>query len=113
MISFVFYFPCDAFAHLFGRAFWERFFCTAIANFSTFEAQRILIESTTPPLLCALVDRSPKTDKDFIKDFSDFISYIIAPYDRLLILGDINIHVCYSGKPMVTEFTYILFYVYC
>ncbi len=77
-------------------------------NFSTFESQCVLIESPTTPLLCVLVYRPPKPDKDFIKEFSDFISHIITLYDHLLILGDFNIHVCCPGKPMVTEFTHVL-----
>ncbi len=77
-------------------------------NFSTFKSQCVLIESPTTQLLCVLVYRPPKPDKDFIKEFSDFISHIITLYDHLLILGDFNIHVCCPGKPMVTEFTHVL-----
>lgn len=63
---------------------------------------------STTPLLCVLVYRPPKTDKDVIKEFYDLISHIIASYDHLLILGDFNIHVCWPGKPLVTELTCVL-----
>lgn len=77
-------------------------------NFSMFKSQCVLIESPTTPLLCVLVYRPQKPDKDFIKEFSDFISHIITLYDHLLILSDFNIHVCCPGIPMVTEFTHVL-----
>ncbi len=57
-----------------------------------------------------LVYRPPKPDKDFTKEFSEFVSHIITSYDRLLILGDFNIHVCCPGKPMVAEFMHVLDY---
>ena len=77
-------------------------------NYSSFELQCVKIESTTTPLVCALVYRPPKPDKDFISDFSDFLSQFVPLHDRLLILGDFNIHVCCPGRPMVSEFCHVL-----
>jgi len=58
--------------------------------------------------MCALVYRPPKSDKHFIKEFSDFLSHHATSYDRLLILGDFNIHVCCPGKPLVSEFCHVM-----
>ncbi len=60
------------------------------------------------PLLCILVYRPPKYNKDFISEFSDFLSSVVPNADRLLILGDFNIHVCCPSKHMVIEFFYKL-----
>lgn len=73
-------------------------------SFSTFELQCVIIESVMSPLVCVLIYRPPKPDKDFITEFSDFISHFVSLYDRLLILGDFNIHVCCPDRPMVSEF---------
>lgn len=48
--------------------------------------------------------RPPKHNKDFIKEFSDFISAIRINYDRILIVGDFNVHVCCPSKPMAKDF---------
>lgn len=56
------------------------------------------------PFLCALIYRPPKFNKDFIKDFTDFLTEISFNYDRFLIVGDFNIHVCCESKPLVNEF---------
>lgn len=53
----------------------------SVGNFSTFESQCVLIESVTTPLLCVLVYRPPKPNKDFIKEFCNFVSHIISLYD--------------------------------
>lgn len=37
-----------------------------------FEVQCVKVESATTPLMYALVYRPPKSDKHFIKEFSDF-----------------------------------------
>ena len=76
----------------------------SVGSFSTFELQCIIVESATSPLACVLIYRPPKPDKDFITEFSDFLSHFVSLYDRLLILGDFNIHVCCPDRPMVNEF---------
>ncbi len=55
-------------------------------------------------VLCVLVYRPPKYNKDFIQQFSEFLSHIVPSCDNILILGDFNIHVCCPNKPMVSEF---------
>ena len=76
----------------------------SVGSFSTFELQCIIVESATSPLACVLIYRPPKPYKDFITEFSDFLSHFVSLYDRLLILGDFNIHVCCPDRPMFNEF---------
>ncbi len=40
----------------------------------------------------------------FIKDFSDFVAFILTRYDRILIVGHFSAHVCCPFKSMTTEF---------
>lgn len=56
------------------------------------------------PVLYALIYRPPKYNKDFINYFSDFLAEIVPKYDRILTVGDLNIHVCCPNKPMVKHF---------
>ncbi len=57
-------------------------------------------------LLCAVVYRPPKYNKNFIQDFADFVAGIALIYDRFFyfIMGDFNIHVCCESKLLVKEF---------
>ena len=77
----------------------------SVGSYSTFEIQCVMVESTSTPLVCALVYRPPKSNKDFI---TGFLSHYITLHDRLLVLGDFNIHVCCQDKPMVKEFCHVL-----
>ena len=79
-----------------------------VGTYSTFEIQSVKVESITTPLVCTLVYRPPKPNKDFIKEFTDFLSDFITSYDHLLILGDFNIHVCCPDEPLVKEFCHII-----
>ena len=58
------------------------------------------------PLLIALVYQPPSS-KNFILQFSDFLSDTMSNHDRVLILGDFNIHVCCPSKPMVSDFLHL------
>lgn len=71
--------------------------------YSIFEVQ-LLKTHATIPMLCALVYRPPKTNSNFIQKLSDLLSFMVSHSDKLLILGDFNIHVCCPSKPMVNEF---------
>lgn len=55
-------------------------------------------------VLCAVVCRPPKYNKDFLNYFSDFWVEIMPKYDRVLIVGDFNVHVCCPDKPMAKGF---------
>uniref|UniRef100_A0A8C6VRF7 Reverse transcriptase domain-containing protein n=1 Tax=Nothobranchius furzeri TaxID=105023 RepID=A0A8C6VRF7_NOTFU len=61
-----------------------------------------------PPVLCALCYRPPKYNSVFLNEFSDFLADFLPKYERGIILGDFNIHICCPTKPLVKEFLDIL-----
>ncbi|XP_013859206.1 RNA-directed DNA polymerase from mobile element jockey [Austrofundulus limnaeus] len=73
------------------------------AAFQTFELLHFELGRSNP-LLCAVIYRSPKTTRGFISELSDFLTGIFLKYDRVLILGDFNLHVCCPDKPLVHDF---------
>lgn len=82
---------------------------TPPASYSSFEIQTIEINSTTSPLLCAVIYRPPKYNKNFINEFSEFLSMISLKYDTYILCGDYNIHSsCCPTKPLAKEFNDIL-----
>ena len=44
--------------------------------------------------MCFNLQTPPKRISGFIQEFSDLSSVIMLQYDRVLILGDFNMHVC-------------------
>ena len=77
------------------------------SRFSSFELS--LFEFNHPhTVLCAVVYRPPKYNKDFLNDFSTFLADIAPNYDRVLIVGDFNVHVCCSGNPLARDFLNII-----
>ena len=85
------------------------FHCRQIphAGFTSFELQPFeLILSF--PVLCAVVYRPPKFNKDFISDFADFLSGLMVKYDHITICGDFNVHVCCESQPLTRDFLNLL-----
>ncbi|KAK7884422.1 hypothetical protein WMY93_027545 [Mugilogobius chulae] len=62
-----------------------------VDSFSSFELQTFSLGLDTP-IFCALVYRPPKFNKDFIKEFTDFLTGLALNHDKFLIVGDFNIH---------------------
>ena len=73
------------------------------SSFSSFEATLFEV-GRSDPVMCAVIYRPPKYNKDIVKDFSDFLAEIMPKYDHVLFLGDFNIHVCCPDKPLVNDF---------
>lgn len=71
-------------------------------NFISFEVLCFFI-SGLAPLLCILVYRPPR-HSNFITEYSELLSIILSKYDRVLILGDFNMHVCYPSYPISNVF---------
>uniref|UniRef100_A0A8C5AN71 Reverse transcriptase domain-containing protein n=1 Tax=Gadus morhua TaxID=8049 RepID=A0A8C5AN71_GADMO len=71
------------------------FKCKQISRLSPASFELSLFElGHSHTVLCAVIYRPPKYNKDFLMDFSVFLSDIMPNYDRVLIVGDFNIHVC-------------------
>lgn len=88
----------------------ENFNCSpySLGNFSSFESLGFMINGKVP-LLCVLIYRPPKSNSGFIQEFSDLLALIMPSFDRVLILGDFNIHVCCpSGSSFIMDFIHIV-----
>ncbi len=63
----------------------------AVPKLDSFEC---LALSVSAPISTAVatVYRPPKTNKDFLSEFSDILSFLCLKFERILLLGDFNIH---------------------
>ncbi len=64
--------------------------------------------SLVNPVVFAVIYRPPNVNKEFLNEFAQFMSEIVTSYDRILILGDFNIHVCCDSKPLSKDFLRLL-----
>lgn len=71
--------------------------------FTSFELTSFEVGGTDP-VFCAVAYRPPKYNKNFINEFTDFPAEIMQKFDRVLIVGDFNIHVCCLDKSMGKDF---------
>ena len=90
--------------------FKSSFQCRLISSavYSSFELQTFELQLPSFSAMFAVVYRSPKFNKDFIRDFADFLTGTTVKYDHFLISGDFNIHVCCGSIPLVTDFLNLL-----
>lgn len=72
-------------------------------SFSSFELCMFELGRTSP-IPCAVIYQLPKYNKDFIHEFSDFLTGLMPNYDSILIVGDLNVHVCCPQKPLAKDF---------
>uniref|UniRef100_A0A8C2BTF1 Reverse transcriptase domain-containing protein n=1 Tax=Cyprinus carpio TaxID=7962 RepID=A0A8C2BTF1_CYPCA len=75
--------------------------------FSSFEAQFLHLNWNGPGCL-VVIYRPPHCTKDFIQHFTELIGNIATNYDRFLLVGDFNIHVCCPSNPLSHEFLNII-----
>ncbi len=66
--------------------------------------QLFQIKVQTGFLVCALIYQPPKFNKNFIQQFAEFVSGLLCNYNRFLILGEFNVHVCCPSDPLVKDF---------
>ena len=71
------------------------------SSFSTFDSLSCILKNKLP-ISYVLVYRSPKLISGFIQEFSDLLSVIMLQYERFLILGNFNIHVCCPSSSLFT-----------
>lgn len=64
--------------------------------------------SLVNPVFFAVIYRPPNVNKEFLNEFAPFMSEIVTSYDRILILGDFNIHACCDSKPLSKDFLRLL-----
>lgn len=85
--------------------FKEKFNCRLISTeeYQTFERQLLILDIGSP-VAVVVIYRPPKAQKDFINEFGDFLGGLFSNFDKLLILGDFNIHVCCPENVMSKDF---------
>lgn len=66
-------------------------------KFTSFEVQLLLLD-WSEPIVLALIYRPPHLTKGFIAEFTELIGDLITNYDRIILLGDFNVHVCCPSK---------------
>ncbi|MGH0116115.1 UNVERIFIED_CONTAM: hypothetical protein FKN15_023148 [Acipenser sinensis] len=79
----------------------------SLPAFSSFEHLAIKLPSPMSFTL-AVIYRPPKSNSAFIAEFSEFLSLICTSTDKILLLGDFNIHVDLSSSRLVTDFNMLL-----
>lgn len=79
----------------------------AVQDYSTFELQLVNVDLNCP-VICALIYRPPKYNKQFIQEFSEFLTTVVPSFERILILGDFNLHICCPNQPMVKDFLHLI-----
>lgn len=75
--------------------------------YASFELQLLVVDLNSP-VLFAVIYRSPKPNKDFICEFSEFLADVVPKFDKLLICGDFNIHVCCPLNAFANDFKNVL-----
>jgi len=56
------------------------------------------------PVTVALLYRPPKHNSEFINEFAAFLGDIVIAHDKILLIGDFNIHVCCTTLTLSREF---------
>ncbi len=79
----------------------------SLGTFTTFELLGFVLNGKAP-MLCIIVYRPPSQSKAFLSEFSELLTVVMPRYDRLLILGDFNIHVCCPTNSLATDFLHLI-----
>ena len=88
----------------------DSFKCKLISDYdshNSFELQLFTINKPSVVLI-AVIYRPPKYNDNFISEFADFLSRFTLHYEKILIVGDFNIHICCEDKPLVKEFLNVI-----
>lgn len=77
--------------------------CLSTQTCRSFEVQLFQL-SLVNPVVFVIIYRPPHANNNFINEFAEFLAEIVTSHDRILILGDFNIHVCCDSKPLSQDF---------
>ena len=84
--------------------------CKRLTNicFSTFEALLVKISSSSKSFAIGTIYRSPGHPNNFLVEFGEFLSTLIAKYDDFLLGGDFNIHMDNATDESMKKMTSLL-----
>ena len=83
-----------------------------IISYNTFENLTLSFShpdwKTEKPLLFAVVYRPPAPYSEFLVEISDFLTSLVLKYEKVIIVGDFNIHVDVNNDCLASAFTSLL-----
>uniref|UniRef100_A0A8P4KLV1 Reverse transcriptase domain-containing protein n=1 Tax=Dicentrarchus labrax TaxID=13489 RepID=A0A8P4KLV1_DICLA len=81
-------------------------------NYNSFESLVLSLShpswKTLQPVLFVIVYRAPGPYSDFISEFSEFLSSLVLKSDKVIIVGDFNIHVDVNNDSLSNAFISLL-----
>lgn len=72
-------------------------------SYHSFEVQLLQLVLVNP-ISIVLIYRPPQQNKDFLSELAALMGDLVIRYDKILLLGDFNVHVCCASKPYSAEF---------
>ncbi len=69
----------------------NQYYNVAVPKFDSFECLALSVSASLSTAV-ATAYRPPKTNKDFLSEFSYILSFLCLKFERILLLGDFNIH---------------------
>uniref|UniRef100_A0A8D0CS33 Reverse transcriptase domain-containing protein n=3 Tax=Sander lucioperca TaxID=283035 RepID=A0A8D0CS33_SANLU len=81
-------------------------------NYNSFENLVLNLQhptwKTVQPIIFVVVYRAPGPYSEFLSEFSEFLSCVVLKSDKVLIVGDFNIHVDVDSNSLSTAFNSLL-----
>ena len=81
-------------------------------NYNSFESIVLSLShpnwKTLQPVLFVIVYRAPGPYSDFISEFSEFLSSLVLKSDKVIIVGDFNVHVDVTNDSLSNAFTSLI-----
>ena len=81
-------------------------------NYNSFESIVLSLShpnwKTLQPVLFVIVYRAPGPYSDFISEFSEFLSSLVLKSDKVIIVGDFNVHVDVKNDSLSNAFTSLI-----
>ena len=81
-------------------------------NYNSFESLVLSLSQPTwktlQPVLFVIVYRPPGPYSEFLSEFSEFLSYLVLSTDKVIIVGDFNIHLDVDSDSLSTAFLSLL-----
>lgn len=77
------------------------------SSFTSFEHLGFMLYSKDPVIILRIYRLPLRPNNVFIQEFAD-LSQLMSYYDKILTLGDFNIHVCFPSHTFITDFMDVL-----
>lgn len=76
----------------------------SLDTYHSFEATAYELSGSVPTIV-ATVYRPPKSNKDFITDFTTLLTHLSTLSSNIILLGDFNIHMDIVNNTLTKDFT--------